>query len=380
MLASIAGLSEVVQLLLTAGANVELKDRLGLTAIDWSKRRGFSEITDLLATFEFSSGQSVKTPSGHELGKQSSEKPDPPTVSSSVSARTLDGQPLAEQSTERADPLIVSSTVSAPLIQQDKTAEIERTRLQERASIEALFEKLRESSPATKIQEPPAPSVSDDTTAPEQEKLLRKKRLKSEDERITRVHQSKEEDVQVTQPMRPDTNVLSGMNDQLLGSSQPHPLTRPAVWMLLTFALMGGVLIGYQLNEYTSQTERNSTPLESAPVQQQASARPEVTPSAATAPAGPVVVGGALNGAEASLPEPEYPARAIKDGVSGEITVRVRVNKRGRVILARTSGGDSRLRAAAVQAARKATFLPEKLATNERFTSGTITYYFKPSR
>jgi TonB family protein len=93
-----------------------------------------------------------------------------------------------------------------------------------------------------------------------------------------------------------------------------------------------------------------------------------------------VVVGGALNGAEASLPEPEYPARAIKDGVSGEITVRVRVNKRGRVILARTSGGDSRLRAAAVQAARKATFLPEKLATNERFTSGTITYYFKPSR
>jgi hypothetical protein len=36
------------------------------------------------------------------------------------------------------------------------------------------------------------------------------------------------------------------------------------------------------------------------------------------------------------------------------------------------------LRAAAVQAAKKATFLPEKLAANEKFVSGTITYTFKP--
>jgi TonB family protein len=102
-----------------------------------------------------------------------------------------------------------------------------------------------------------------------------------------------------------------------------------------------------------------------------------------TAPAAPVddvkelaVVRGELEGKAVSLPVPEYPPAAKSEGVSGEILVRVKVNNKGRVVSVRSSGGDSRLRAAAIRAATKATFSAEKL--NGRGASGTIVYTFKP--
>jgi TonB family protein len=87
-------------------------------------------------------------------------------------------------------------------------------------------------------------------------------------------------------------------------------------------------------------------------------------------------ISGELSGLEVDVPEPEYPAQARADGVSGTVIVRVQVNKKGRVVLARSSRGDWRLRAAAVNAAQKATFSPEKLATRGKVVSGTITYNF----
>jgi hypothetical protein len=52
------------------------------------------------------------------------------------------------------------------------------------------------------------------------------------------------------------------------------------------------------------------------------------------------------------------------------------VDKKGRVISARSFEGDWRLRAAAVKAATRATFSAEKL--NDREATGTIVYTFKP--
>lgn len=149
---------------------------------------------------------------------------------------------------------------------------------------------------------------------------------------------------------------------------------RPTVWMLMSATLAGGVFIGYQLNEYVSKNAGSTAPLASAPVEP-VTPKPEVTPEV---PQGLAVVGGALSGAEANVPVPEYPPAAKREGVAGTITVRVRVNNKGRVILARSSLGDWRLRAAAVRAAKQATFLPEKLTTDQRFVSGTIVYTFKP--
>jgi len=89
------------------------------------------------------------------------------------------------------------------------------------------------------------------------------------------------------------------------------------------------------------------------------------------------VTGDALAGTEIDLPRAEYPSSARKQGISGTITVRVRVNRSGRVVSWLTSKGDSRLRAAALKAARNARFAPDKLPGNGEVV-GTITYNFKP--
>jgi TonB family protein len=88
------------------------------------------------------------------------------------------------------------------------------------------------------------------------------------------------------------------------------------------------------------------------------------------------VTGDALAGAEINLPKAEYPESARRRRVSGTITVTVRVNRAGKVISWLTSSGDSRLRAAALKAAKKATFAPEKLPGKGEVV-GTITYNFK---
>ena len=74
------------------------------------------------------------------------------------------------------------------------------------------------------------------------------------------------------------------------------------------------------------------------------------------------MLGGPLVGAESNLPQPDYPERAKSKGIYGTITVVVRVNRAGKVISWSTSQGDSQLRAAALKAAKKATFSPDKLA------------------
>jgi TonB family protein len=96
------------------------------------------------------------------------------------------------------------------------------------------------------------------------------------------------------------------------------------------------------------------------------------------------VIGGELAGAEINIPQPEYPARAAAknngEGVSGTVTVRVQVNRKGRVVSIRVVDGDPALLQAAMSAARKASFAPEKLSGDSRIVTGTITYKFTPPK
>lgn len=89
------------------------------------------------------------------------------------------------------------------------------------------------------------------------------------------------------------------------------------------------------------------------------------------------VISDSLAGAALNVPAAEYPARTRRAGVGGAITVTIRVNRAGKVISWRTSAGDSQLRAAAIRAARRATFSPEKLQGSDEVL-GTITYNFTP--
>ncbi|MGI8732299.1 MAG: TonB family protein [Pyrinomonadaceae bacterium] len=145
--------------------------------------------------------------------------------------------------------------------------------------------------------------------------------------------------------------------------------TPVAVWLLIAFVLGASAFGAYRLTEYFSGAEAPS-PVAALPVEAPVETKKPF-----------FSVGGALAGMEVSIPEPEYPAEAQGAGIAGPITVRVRVNRNGRVISAAAAGGDQRLRAAALKAARQATFAPEKLAEvspRSRVVSGSITYEFAP--
>ncbi|MBA3357446.1 MAG: TonB family protein [Pyrinomonadaceae bacterium] len=149
--------------------------------------------------------------------------------------------------------------------------------------------------------------------------------------------------------------------------STANDWSRPTLWAMMAIIVVLGSSLGYLINNYRTREKGSNAPVAAPAAQLEQPENPRKNLP---------IIGGELSGMEVDVPEPEYPAKARSEGVSGTVTVRVQVNKKGRVVLVRSSGGDSRLRAAAVAAASKATFSPEKLADQGRDVSGTITYNF----
>jgi TonB family protein len=88
------------------------------------------------------------------------------------------------------------------------------------------------------------------------------------------------------------------------------------------------------------------------------------------------VSGGVLNGKAIDKPEPPYPSLAKAARASGTVTVQVTVDETGRVVSAAAVSGHPLLRAAAVEAARKARFTPTLLSGEPVRVSGVLTYNF----
>jgi TonB family protein len=82
-----------------------------------------------------------------------------------------------------------------------------------------------------------------------------------------------------------------------------------------------------------------------------------------------------LHGKAVSLPIAECPLNG-QEAIPGTVTVRVVIDKSGKVKEAQATGGDWLLRGAASEAAMKTTFAPARL--RGRDTEGTITYTFGP--
>jgi TonB family protein len=91
-----------------------------------------------------------------------------------------------------------------------------------------------------------------------------------------------------------------------------------------------------------------------------------------------LISGGVLNGKAMSLPKPPYPPAARAVRASGAVTVQVLIDEQGNVVSANAVSGHPLLRAAAVQAARAATFSPTYLEGRPVKVSGVITYNFVP--
>jgi len=252
---------------------------------------------------------------------------------------------------EEAHPTATQSPTIAARIEQQRILEESRQRVE--AEIRAKFQRAARAAmehghcdvPSSEA-EGSQPSISAEVGYPREFHV-------DHNERDTR---------QEGHPAEPSTKLV-GADDPLFNSPAAHDWTRPIVWGLVAIMAVEAASIGYLINNYLPQEKRPSTPI-AAQIEQ-----PEI--------AGKNVprIGGALSGMEVKVPDAEYPATAKTEGIIGTIRVQVQVNNKGRVISARSSGGDWRLRAAAVKAAQKATFSVEKLAG--RGANGTITYVFR---
>jgi TonB family protein len=88
------------------------------------------------------------------------------------------------------------------------------------------------------------------------------------------------------------------------------------------------------------------------------------------------ISGGVLNGSATSLPPPAYPPIARSAHASGAVSVQITVDEGGNVIAAYAVSGHPLLQAAAVTAARQASFRPTRLNGEAVRVNGLLVYNF----
>lgn len=86
--------------------------------------------------------------------------------------------------------------------------------------------------------------------------------------------------------------------------------------------------------------------------------------------------GGVLNSKATSLPAPAYPEIARSAHADGEVAVEITIDETGRVVAAHAVSGHPLLQAAAVNAARKATFSITRLSGEPVKVAGVLIYNF----
>lgn len=411
ILAIIGGHERVVEILCSAGADAHMQDRLGLTAFDWAERRGFHDFAKLFETQPQST-----TPTERPTRTIEAEIPHLPedktrkaTTPEEKSQRWLAGVKQRWKEEEARQQQSVASTKlhtqpTTPPRRGETSAQVFETSQQsepeskppiprEPAPEVLTIPKTSEQIPApTPVEEPvqelfgtPEPNEQPTTTT-QAEKLAREGFANSQpgepqtsraglDQFVPKVPagQRSVETFQTNKAAQPVSQRERKTEGQPSSKPSPPPfLTPPAstskratLWILILITLVASAVITHYLIRYFSSP---------TPTTQTAVAQPTPEPIEAKE-TGPVL-SEELAGKQLNVPEPDYPLNAKTKGVGGIVVVRIRVNRRGRVVAARSSGGDGRLRRAAVEAATNTTFDPSKLPT--RGLQGTITYTFKP--
>jgi len=148
--------------------------------------------------------------------------------------------------------------------------------------------------------------------------------------------------------------------DKPVVTSPPETARMPLVWFLVVFTFL--IAAGVTSLMIPSFKNEQGSP-------------PTTLPTQAVNVQELPLVGGGLSGKQLDVPAPDYPASARSEHVSGTVTMRVTVDKKGRVIAVKVVEGDWRLRNAAIAAAQRATFSAEKLMGQGAV--GTIVYTFK---
>lgn len=431
MVAAIFSHVDIARLLLAAGADVQLQDSLGLTARDWAERRGSWDVAQLISNASPAKIESLSeqeavatstTVTRSQVEEANASASEPTTVRQPDAVRFMKFHKQimaaqarqAEQAQREAGESHPSSAIETNTAYHQvdhKVADEQRTRAEtepqqneslptvtQSARIAATIEHLRVLEESVQQAEDEVPTKSN-WPAPTGVKLA----LDSSDPDTTLDRRPAEistrpavlapktgESVNPPPLKRcPECNTayenplvrycsydaakLISVDDSMFSNSAARDWPRQTLWVLVAIIAVLGASLGYLINNYRSREIVASAPIaaiSTLPIATQTE-QPEITRNDSP------LVSGALSGMEVDVPEPEYPATARAEGISGTIRVRVQVNKKGRVVLARSSGGDRRLRAAAIEAAQKASFSAEKLAVHGKVVSGTITYNFE---
>ncbi|HSE19953.1 MAG TPA: ankyrin repeat domain-containing protein [Pyrinomonadaceae bacterium] len=345
ILAVIFGHTNLVRLLMKAGADPQLRDNLGLNAIEWAQRRGLSEAVAILTNSEHprTPPRRITIPLEPPVTNQAPRGNDSRDngVKESVSEtdksnRWLAGikQRLHEQELRRLN-RNEPQPERAPVIEPPKAPEPEP-------------EPPPEPPPPARSVTPP-PRILTPPPEPAEKKSTRKRcpqcnAIYNSDLVAYCAHH-------IVPLVDADEPIIT----------EPPKSNPPLFWILLIITLAGSIVAGSLITTYlykTRQTEAQTAAEQNKPMQK---GMPELS--------------GELVGKSVALPEAECPVKGTEP-VSGTVTVRIMVDKNGQVYWARGSGGDWLMRGCATEAAMKSTFAPEKLRNRE--TEGTITYTFKP--
>ena len=361
ILAVIFGHTNLVKLLMNAGADPLQRDNLGLNALEWAQRRGLTEAVAILTNTHRQSTPPRKIVIPLE---GPAEKPAPPKRASEdekesvseaeKSLRWIAGfkQRLHEQELRRLNrneptpepPPPVMSLEAPPAVTPAITPEIvEPPKAPEpEPPPPPRPEPMRSVMPPPRIlTPPPEPPVKSST----RKRCPQCNAIYNSDLVAYCAHH--------IVPLVP-------ADDPII--SDPPKSNVPMFWILLIITLAGSIVLGSLITTYIYRSR-------------QAAARVAAEQVRPPLQKGTPELGGELVGKAVSLPEAECPVRG-PEPVTGTVTVRVMVDQNGQVYWARGAGGDWLMRGAATEAAMKSTFSPEKL--RGRQTEGTITYTFKP--
>lgn len=343
ILAVIRGHTNIVRLLVDAGANPHERDNLGLNALDWAQRRGSTEALEILRNVARPS-----TPPKRILINL--EEPAPEVTPPTPEAETREPVSDAEKSRR---------WITGLKQRLDEQAERRSNRNESSPQPQAVSPEPEPVKPEPVKPEPPPPEQPpSEPIRTHSSRILTPPPVVGKRKRCPKcnaVYNS-----ELLSYCAYDMVPLINIDQPILPDARPPNSNPPLFWIMIVITLTGSIIIGSLITAYLYKSN-------------QAAARTAAEQS--TVQKGLPELGGELVGKAVSLPEAECPMRG-REQVSGTVTVYIIVAKNGQVYKARGLGGDWLMRGCATEAAMKSTFTPEKLTARE--TEGTITYTFKP--
>lgn len=371
--------TQILKLLLDAGADPKQCDSLGLNAIDWAERKGFADGLILLNQSQ-TTKQETPVPSQNEKPNTRASGGSSQFASSDEKSRQwvagfkrrIDEEASHKVNEDHLPPAPPATEIEAtpqtelpPVVVNDRAVRAAATvpeppvtsfPAEPVANVETDTSQRKDQTYVTPAVTPPVPS--DDVASSQSQwstiRLPLTSTSRKKCPKCNAVYRS-----ELLAYCAIDMTPLVDANAAVL-VSPPEAAKLPLVWLLIVFSFVvaAGVI-------YVTIPDLRSA--QNAPA--------ETSPRQASGNSDSPLVSGELSGKQLEVPAPEYPATARREHVSGTVTIRVTVNMKGRVIAVKVAEGDWRLRNAAIAAAQKATFSAEKLMG--RGAVGTIAYTFK---